>query len=149
MSRETGIAALECLRGLIACCPPGCLDRNPIQMYRERVTGDRLLYCPFAFGYSNYARPSFAPRQLRFGNLVTMNGERALRSTLGGAGLAISRRCTNRALAAEYVQFVASAECQRPVSKRGCVTGAYLSPSRRGSNDVMTRMDELRGIGAQ
>ena len=112
-SRETGVAALRKLRTLVDCCARECLVRNPIQTYREMVTGDRILYCPFAYGYSNYSRPGFAPRVLRFGNLVTMGGARMLRSTLGGAGLAISKRCANRSLAAAYVEFVSSSICQR------------------------------------
>jgi multiple sugar transport system substrate-binding protein len=113
VSRETGVAALRKLRTLVDCCARECLDRNPIQTYREMVTGDRILYCPFAYGYSNYSRPGFAPRVLRFGNLVTMGGARMLRSTLGGSGLAISRRCANLPLAAAYLEFVSSAICQR------------------------------------
>jgi hypothetical protein len=46
------------------------------------VTGDRILYCPFAFGYSNYARPEFAKHKLTFGGLVTGSGRQELRYTL-------------------------------------------------------------------
>jgi multiple sugar transport system substrate-binding protein len=113
VSGETGVAALRHLRTLLDCCASECLDRNPIQTYREMATGDRILYCPFAYGYSNYARPGFAPRVLRFGDLVTLSGSQALRSTLGGAGLAISRRCADLALASAYLEFVSSAACQR------------------------------------
>ncbi len=113
VSQETAAAALGHLRVLVDSCAPECLDRNPIQTYREMVTGDRILYCPFAYGYSNYARVGFAPRVLRFGNLVSLGSAQVLRSTLGGAGLAISRRCTNVPLAADYGKFVASSQCQR------------------------------------
>jgi len=50
VSRETGVAALTKLRTLIDCCPRECLNRNPIQTYREMVNGDGILYCPFAYG---------------------------------------------------------------------------------------------------
>ncbi|PYT21573.1 MAG: hypothetical protein DMG57_38185, partial [Acidobacteria bacterium] len=123
VSRETGVAALRKLRTLVDCCARECLDRNPIQTYREMVTGDRTLYCPFAYGYSNYSRPGFAPRVLRFGNLVTMGGARMLRSTLGGAGLAISRRCANLPLAAPYLEFVSSA-----IASAGCIWIAADNP---------------------
>ena len=43
---------------------------------------------------------------------MTLDGPRRLRSTLGGAGLAISRRCENVGLAATYLEFVSSASCQ-------------------------------------
>jgi multiple sugar transport system substrate-binding protein len=112
VSRHTGRAALEHLQELVVSCAPECLERNPIQTYREMVTGDRILYCPFAFGYSNYARPGFAPSELRFGSLVTIAG-RELRSTLGGSGLAISKHCAHLDLAIAYAGFVASSTCQR------------------------------------
>jgi multiple sugar transport system substrate-binding protein len=104
VSVEVGTAGLTCLRELIVRCAPECLGRNPIETYREMVTGNRFLYCPFAFGYSNYARPGFAPRELRFGELVTIAGKE-LRSTLGGTGLAISKRCTQLDLAVAYLEF--------------------------------------------
>jgi multiple sugar transport system substrate-binding protein len=40
-------------------------------------------------------------------------GGRPLRSTLGGTGLAIARRCQHVDLAVAYARFVASPECQR------------------------------------
>ena len=74
---------------------------------------DNIGYCPFAYGYSNYARLGYAEYRLQFGELVSLNNDKPLRSTLGGTGLAISARCPNPELAAEYVQYVASARCQR------------------------------------
>jgi multiple sugar transport system substrate-binding protein len=107
-----GAAALEHLRELVSLCDPACLARNPIHTYEALIGADDLAYCPFAYGYSNYARPEYAARTLRFGGLVTLNEQR-LRSPLGGAGLAISSRCEQRHLALEYASFVAGPACQR------------------------------------
>jgi multiple sugar transport system substrate-binding protein len=112
VSEETGVAALETLRELVALCDPACLSRNPIRTYEAMTTGDTIGYCPFAYGYANYARADYTDHPLRFGGLVELNGRR-LRSTLGGTGLAISRNCKDRALALEYARFVASPEVQR------------------------------------
>jgi multiple sugar transport system substrate-binding protein len=108
---DVGLAALEHLRELVGLCAPICLERNPFRTYEALVGGDDLVYCPFAYGYSNYARPDYTQPTLRFGNLVLLEN-RALRSTLGGTGLAISRHCQNIELALEYVQFVAGPACQ-------------------------------------
>lgn len=108
---QTGRAALEQLRELVALCDPACLERNPIRTYEAMVGGDDLLYCPFAYGYVNYTRREYTHRPLRFGGLVSVDGLQ-LRSTLGGTGLAISARCTNLDAAVAYAQFVASADCQ-------------------------------------
>ena len=112
VSPATAVAALEALRELVACCAPACLERNPIRTYEAMVARDDLVYCPFAYGYSNYARREYADPPLTFGGLVALDGRR-LRSTLGGTGLAISRRCQNLDLALDYAQFVASPDCQR------------------------------------
>jgi multiple sugar transport system substrate-binding protein len=112
VSPAVGAAALEHLRELIVLCEPACLQRNPIQTYEAMVGGDTLVYCPFAYGYSNYARPEFTATTVRFGGLVRFGSHR-LRSTIGGTGLAVSRRCQDTALAMEYAQFVAGPACQR------------------------------------
>ncbi len=110
------VAALEALRELVPAAGATNLERNPIRTYEAMVAGDDLAYCPFAYGYSNYARPSYVhPRPaLRFGGLVAVNGRR-LRSTLGGTGLAITRRPDGAArdLALEYAAFACSPEVQR------------------------------------
>ncbi len=111
VSEGTGAAALEQLRELVSLCAAGSLERNPIATYEALVGGGDLVYCPFAYGYSNYARPEYAPKPLRFGGLVRLGAMR-LRSTLGGTGLAISRRCQHIEVALAYIQFVASPRCQ-------------------------------------
>jgi multiple sugar transport system substrate-binding protein len=75
---------------------------------------DELAYCPFAYGYSNYARPGYARRLLHFHDMVSLvPGGSRLRSTLGGTGLAISAKCTDVATAVRYAELVASPACQR------------------------------------
>lgn len=112
VSETVGREALEALRELVGLCEPACLERNPIRTYETMIERDDLVYCPFAFGYSTYAQAEYAANPLRFGGLVTLNGRR-LRSTLGGTGLAISRRCQHLDVALEYVAEVASPACQR------------------------------------
>lgn len=108
VSQEVGMASLERLRELVTACGPACLQRNPIATYEAMTVGDDLAYCPFAFGYSNYARPGYARKLLHFGNLLD-----GMRSTLGGTGLAVSAHSPHRQSAVEYARFVASVECQR------------------------------------
>jgi multiple sugar transport system substrate-binding protein len=107
----SGVEALTQLRELVLLCNPACFQRNPIRTYEALVSG-QAAYCPFAYGYSNYARAGYAEHRLIFGGLVTYGG-RALRSTLGGTGLAISAACRHRDIALEYARYVASPICQR------------------------------------
>jgi multiple sugar transport system substrate-binding protein len=100
--------ALTMLAELVALCEPECLGRNPIATWNLLAASNRVALCPFAYGYSNYARSGYGPHALEFTGLAE-----PFRSTLGGAGLAISSRCADRSEALRYAEYVASAECQR------------------------------------
>lgn len=111
-STQVGAQALERLRELVSLCDRACLRRNPIATWELMSSTDDALYCPFAYGYSNYARSRYARRKIEFGALVTMDGGAPLRSVLGGAGLSISRSTRHHDTAAQYAAFVASPEVQ-------------------------------------
>lgn len=107
-----GAEALSMLRELVQLSAPGSLERNPIKTWQLLATSDRVAYCPFAYGYSNYSREGYAANKVITGGLVSIDGQ-ALRSTLGGAGLAISRSCRHLEQALAYAQFAASPLIQR------------------------------------
>ena len=114
-SESVGVRALEMLRNLVTLCDPKCLDRNPIATWELMSSTDRAVYCPFAYGYSNYARSGYAKNPIEFGGLVVIDGGKKCRSTLGGAGLAISRSVSYITAAASYAAFVASADVQKGI----------------------------------
>jgi multiple sugar transport system substrate-binding protein len=109
-------AALAELRKLTTFCDSACLGRNPIRTaeWMSQTTDPRAAYCPFAYGYSNYSRPRYAPFLLQAGGLVTFKGKR-LRSTLGGAGIAVSSKTKHRQASMEFALFTASPETQKGV----------------------------------
>jgi multiple sugar transport system substrate-binding protein len=111
--RETGVKALTMLRELLALSAPGSLDRNPIRTWQLLAQSDSVAYCPFAYGYSNYSRRGYGSNVLTTGGLLTLDDGTPLRSTLGGAGIAISARCRNREAAIAYATYVASPEVQK------------------------------------
>lgn len=135
---EAGVRALLALKELVDACGPDCLKHNPIAAYELLSTTDDYGYSPFAYGYTNYARPSYTRRTLQFGGLVSRNGQR-LRSTLGGAGLAISANCKERQHALDYASFVASAETQT-----GLYTAMAGQPGHRAAwlNEENNRITE-------
>jgi multiple sugar transport system substrate-binding protein len=108
--------ALAELRKLAALCDPACLERNPIRTAEWMSSSDdpRAAYCPFAYGYSNYSRPGYASRLLKAGGLVSLRGKR-LRSTLGGAGIAVSSRSRHPRACMDIAMFMASPEVQKGV----------------------------------
>jgi multiple sugar transport system substrate-binding protein len=108
-----GVRALEMLRALSALCDPKCLAMNPIAVWELLANGDSVAYCPFAYGYSNYCRSGYARHTLQVGGLFAIGGGAICRSTLGGAGLAISAQSAHKDTAAEYARYVASETCQK------------------------------------
>lgn len=113
VGEATGLRALDMLSALVSRCDKGCLQRNPIATWNLLSDGDSAALCPFAYGYSNYARAGYAAHLLEFGGLIRTDDGKPFRSTLGGAGVAISSRCRHTREAVSYCEFVASADCQR------------------------------------
>lgn len=112
---DIGVRALQMLRDLLRLCDPACFGRNPIATWELLSSNNGPAYCPFAYGYSNYSRRGYSTHSLTTGGLVSMDGGNPLRSTLGGAGLAISAKCPHKEVAARYAQYVAGADCQKGV----------------------------------
>jgi multiple sugar transport system substrate-binding protein len=113
VSQQMGVKALQMLRELSALLPKGCFDWNPIQVYEAMTATDRFAYSPFAYGYSNYAKPGYAQGLLKFSDMITLPGGNRCRTTLGGTGLAISASSSHKDIAAAYAQFVASPTMQQ------------------------------------
>ncbi|HVW22681.1 MAG TPA: extracellular solute-binding protein [Opitutaceae bacterium] len=140
VAAEIGAAALARLRELLDHCDPGCWSRNPIASH-DLVAGagnHRVAYCPFAYGYSNYARAGYAPRPLAFGEPPRL-GAAPLRPTLGGTGLAVSALRPHRAEAVAYAQFVASGPVQRTIYAHAGGQPADRSAWQDEENNRLTR----------
>ncbi len=112
VARADGLESLERLRELASHLERVTFDWNPIRIYEAMSRTDQFAYCPFAYGYSNYARAGYAPKRLKFGDIVTDAGA-PLQTTLGGTGLAISRRCAHPEVAAAFAKLVAGGDYQR------------------------------------
>ena len=113
ISTEIGIKALKMYRELASKIDKANFNRNPIQVYESMTLTDEIAYCPFAYGYANYARNGYANQTLHFHDMITLNGKTNLRSTLGGTGLAVSSKCEAIDTAIAYAEFVASPACQQ------------------------------------
>ncbi len=112
--------ALVEIRKLVVLCDPVCLVRNPIRTYEWMSQADepRATYCPFAYGYSNYSRPGYARHLIRTSQPVAFNGH-PLRTTLGGAGIAVSAKTRHPRVATDFAQFTASPEVQKGIYFQG------------------------------
>jgi multiple sugar transport system substrate-binding protein len=114
VGRPLGRYALELLERLHAAGHPGSPSWNPPALldHMARVDDVDVVYCPLAFGYSNYARPGFRPRRVCFTDIPSA-GRGPAGAVLGGAGLGVSARAAHPAEACAYAAFVASAGVQR------------------------------------
>jgi multiple sugar transport system substrate-binding protein len=145
VSTAVGSAALNQLRELVSACDSGCWKRNPIASHDRlsSAANTKRVYCPFAYGYSNYAREGYADHVLTFGEPPVFN-HAPLRSTLGGTGLAVSALRPHSEAAVAYAAFVASERVQRTIyAQAGGQPGhraAWLDPlNNRISGDCFLR----------
>jgi multiple sugar transport system substrate-binding protein len=104
--------ALECLHALIAIAHPKSTGWNPIQMYDHMVAGSDAVYCPWAYGYSNYCRRE-NPVRLQFTNAPAAGDRGCAGTQLGGTGVAISKQSPHRNEAVAYAKWLASPQHQR------------------------------------
>lgn len=82
ISQDVGTRALMMLKELASLCPQEIFDWSPIKICEAMTSRDDYIYCPFAYGYSNYSRPGYAPTQLQFGDLVRIGSPGSWRSCL-------------------------------------------------------------------
>jgi multiple sugar transport system substrate-binding protein len=113
VGRAAGRMAMERLKELASVVPARFFQLNPIKTLEVMSREDAFAYCPFTYGYSNYARPGHAAKLVRFGGIVEIERGHAPSTMLGGTGLAISSRSEHLQPALNYAQFVASPAVQR------------------------------------
>src|SRR5262249_11908007 len=137
ISEDTGDQALRLLKRLADGSSPEALEWNPIAVWERMSEADDVGYCPLGFGYSNYARLGYRKHLISYTNIPTGRVGGPLGAVLGGAGLAISVRCRELPTALDYVQWVASANCQRNLYVR---TGGQPANKRAWTDPEVNRM---------
>lgn len=115
---SAGEEALILLRNLAKGSVKEATTSNPIAIWERMSSTDDIGYCPLAFGYSNYARTGYRRFRLAFTNVPQSRSGGPVGATLGGAGIAITRRCTDIPAAVTYSTWIASAERQRTLYVR-------------------------------
>lgn len=114
LAEDAALLALERMHELAALVPPENLGQNPIEIAESLSTSDRWAYAPLAFGYSNYSRPGFRRRRLKYVDIPCgVTGVSG--SMLGGAGIAVSSSASDLHAARSFAFWVASADTQRGI----------------------------------
>jgi multiple sugar transport system substrate-binding protein len=137
VSEDIGDQALRLLKQLADGSSPEALEWNPIAVWERMGTADEIGYCPLGFGYSNYARSGYRKHLISYTNIPSSRAGGPVGSVLGGAGLAISVRCRELSTALDYVQWVASADCQRSLYVR---SGGQPANKRAWTDPEVNRM---------
>lgn len=132
--------ALESYRELLVLCPARIYEMDPIAVYEEMSRVETpYAYCPFIYGYVNYFRPGYGSKILSPADVVLYKG-RMLRTTLGGTGLAISKKCRALKEAVEFSEYAMSETIQNTVypdaGGQPGLRSAWINPEvNRRSND--------------
>ncbi|KQV08363.1 sugar ABC transporter substrate-binding protein [Leifsonia sp. Root112D2] len=108
------VPVLDRMHELAAHVPADNLLQNPIEIAEQLAGGDRWVYAPLAFGYTNYSRAGFRPGRLKYTDIPS--GPMGVAgSLLGGAGIAVSATASDLHAARAFALWVASGETQRGV----------------------------------
>jgi len=110
----TGKQVLQLMGDLWSKADQKMFDSNPIAVAELMTTTDDYWYCPFAYGYSNYARRGYARHILHYTDLVTLENIRLV-STLGGTGIAVSASSAFPDEAVKFAEWIVSPEIQRTI----------------------------------
>ena len=102
--------AIDVLADLAAHAPEGTLEQNPIALLERMSAGDDLRYVPLVYGYVSYSRRGGA-QHVTFAAPPAIDGR--IGSTLGGTGIAITRRSTPSPALLAHVAWLLSDEAQR------------------------------------
>lgn len=124
--------AWELLRELNALAAPRWRALNPIGLLdaMARAAADDAaapVYCPLVYGYVNYAVAADGRQALRFAD-APAGPDGHLGSTLGGTGLAVTRRASVDAALREHLRDLMS-----PAMQAGFIPQAHGQPSARAA----------------
>ena len=127
VAEALGIEVLNELKQHLEYVHPNSITWNPIQILDNMASDDEIIYSPFLFGYTNYARVGYAKNIVNFTN-CPINPITDVSSILGGVGLAISAQCKHTDTAVAYVNYVAKAETQEGIyTKNGGQPGNLVA----------------------
>ena len=105
---------MEKMRELASYCPQEMFNWDPISVHEVMASENKIYYCPFAYGYTNYSRRGYAKYLLKANDVVRFNGV-PLHTVLGGTGLAISAKTKYTEEAVDFAAYAASSEIQKTI----------------------------------
>lgn len=139
VAQDIGVRALDLMRSARQVLPERCLRMNPIEVLDELAGSGDAVYSPLLFGYSNYARDGFRSNVLHFADMPIHDGCPPQGSILGGAGIAVSSRCSQPEVAAARATWLAGAQVQ---------TSTYVANGGQPGNRLAWQDAEVNAASA-
>jgi multiple sugar transport system substrate-binding protein len=113
VSAEVGAEAFVIMAAIHRHATKLAAGKNPIGILEAMAQGADIAYCPLIYGYVNYAAPAANRQAVRFGDVPAIRVGGPLGSTLGGTGLAVSRRAAATPQLLAHLRYLMSERTQR------------------------------------
>ncbi|MFV0381609.1 MAG: ABC transporter substrate-binding protein [Breznakia sp.] len=114
VEEEIGIQALNKIKEIVSLCNPEILQWDPIDVHNYMAKHDDIVYCPYAYGYTNYSKKGYGDHLLIATDTVSLANQ-SLKTVLGGTGLAVSSASKNLEMACRYAEYTASPLIQETI----------------------------------
>jgi multiple sugar transport system substrate-binding protein len=137
IAAEVGIKAINSMKQLYSLVDRKMFLSNPIAVAEMMSSTDEYWYCPFAYGYSNYARNGYAKHVLYYTDVVSFEGKK-LRTTIGGTGLAVSAFSKHQDVAVDFAAMIVSGQCQRTMYVQHGGQPGHLSAWKNETANALT-----------
>ena len=108
---KVGAAVIDELKFHLEFLHPDSMKWNPIQILNRMGSEDEIIYSPYLFGYTNYARNGYTKNLVHFTN-SPVGVQKNISTIMGGVGLAVSALTKNPSIAANFVGYVSEANIQ-------------------------------------
>ena len=113
VSSSTGAEAFAIMTAIQRHATKLAEGKNPIGILEAMAQGADIAYCPLVYGYVNYAAAAPDRHAVRFGDVPAIRASGPLGSTLGGTGLAVTRRAAVRPELLAHLRYLMSEQTQR------------------------------------
>ena len=136
INENLGSGVLDELKYHLEYLHPKSIQWNPIQVLDELGREEKIIYSPYLFGYTNYARKGYSQHIVHFSN-SPVKPEYDISTILGGVGLAISAKCKHISEAMKYSKYVASTEIQKGLYTQNGGQPASLEAWQDKENNIL------------
>ncbi|QGZ65594.1 type 2 periplasmic-binding domain-containing protein [Paraburkholderia acidisoli] len=112
VDEDTALEVLDTMATIFGGMSEAAHDLNPIRMLEWLARSDEARYCPLIYGYVNYATSASGRKAVQFLDTPVRTAGGRHGSTLGGTGIALSRRAKPAPALLDHLRYLMSARAQ-------------------------------------